>query len=124
MPDPHKSMWLEVSGADGRDYQTARQANKDWLAGVEFQDNTTGTKVRVQDIGPGLNVIIRYRKGTRVTNAEYRSDLNPDLSHSEAKAILENLSEQQARDWQTTGRGDEIEIDLTDYVDETKPETD
>ena len=110
------SNWLEVSGADGRDYNTARKANEAWRAGVEFKDNTTGVKLTVNDIGPNLNIVIRYKDGEKVTNAEMPSVLNPALSESEAAAILENLSEQQAREWTTVAKPDEIEID--------RPETD
>lgn len=122
MSEQPKSMWLEISGADGRDYDTARKANKDWLAGVEFQDNTTKHKITIKDIGPGLNVVIRYRGGTKVTNAEFPSDVNPEISHSEAKAILEGLSHKQAEEWKTVANPDEVEIDLTNYKE--NPETD
>lgn len=115
-------MWIEVSGADGRDYLSARKANEDWRRGVEFKDNTTGVKVTIADIGPTLNVAIRYKNGERVTNAERPSDLNPDISETEARAILENLSEQQTREWKTIWRADQDEIEI-DLSDKDKPET-
>lgn len=115
-----KQRWLEVSGAEGRDYNTARKANEAWLAGVKFKDNTSGVEINVHDIGPGLNVAIRYRNGEKVTAAEMPASINPSISETEAKAILENLSHEQAAEWETVAKPDEIEIDIPDE----KPEED
>lgn len=117
--DQHR--WLEVSGAEGRDYNSARKANEDWLAGVKFKDNTSGVELNVHDIGPGLNVVIRYKDGVKVTNAEMPAVINPSISESEAQAILKNLSHEQAEEWKLERKPDEIEIDLTE--DPKRPET-
>lgn len=85
------SSWLEVSGADDRDYKTARQANKDWLAGVEFKDNTTGMKLTISDVGEDLNVVIRYAAGKKVTNAERFAE--GDSGPTETEAIAEIQAE-------------------------------
>jgi hypothetical protein len=106
--------WLEVSGAEGRDYSSARRANEAWLAGVQFKDSTTGLLINVHDIGLGLNVVIRYKNGIKVTNAEMPAVINPSISETEAQAIIRNLSHEQAAEWETVAKPDEIEIDVPD----------
>jgi hypothetical protein len=118
MAEDGKQRWIEVSGAEGRDYTSARKANEAWLAGVKFKDNTTGLELNVHDIGPGLNVVIRYRNGVKVTAAEMPASINRSISESEAAAILEALSHEQAAEWETVDKPDEIEIDVPDKPEE------
>lgn len=63
--------WIEVSGAYGRDYTTAKAAKADWKEGKDFRDTASGSYVTKGEADRlGLSVIIRYAKNLKVTNTK------------------------------------------------------
>lgn len=62
-------MWVELKGAYGRNYTTAKAVKQDWKDGKDFQDLASGsytTKDEAEKLG--LNVTIRYGKDlTKIT---------------------------------------------------------
>lgn len=63
--------WIEVIGAYGRDYTTAKAAKADWTAGKDFKDTASGSYVNKADADRlGLSVTIRYAKLLKVTGTK------------------------------------------------------
>lgn len=64
------SLWVEVSGAYGRDYKSAKAAKLDYAAGKDFLVLSGGnghTVLNKQDADTaGLKLLIRYQQNLKV----------------------------------------------------------
>jgi hypothetical protein len=64
--------YIEVSGAYGRDYTSAKAAKADWAAGKDFAIQTIGNRGYINKADAdraGVKVMIRYARMTKVVQA-------------------------------------------------------